>query len=97
MVVVSVDHDTAHEVNSVIWVPTPCTVYWALLVDEQLTSDDEDELDFARAVFAEDRGSLGTFIRGGRPNALEAGARPALPPPARDLSLRDAFQPADEE
>ena len=50
----------------------------------------------AGAVFAEDPGSLGTFIRGGRPNVLEAGARPSLPPPARELSLRDAFQPADE-
>ena len=28
--------------------PDRCTVYWALLVDERLTSDDEDELDFAR-------------------------------------------------
>ena len=50
----------------------------------------------AGAVFAEDPGSLGTFIRGGRPNVLEPGARPSLPPPARELSLRDAFQPADE-
>ena len=35
----------------------------------------------AGAVFAEDPGSIGTFIRGGRPNVLEAGARPSLPPP----------------
>ena len=35
--------------------PDRCTVYWALIVDERLTSDDEDELDFARAVFAEDQ------------------------------------------
>jgi membrane protein len=50
----------------------------------------------AGAVFAEDTGSLGNFIRGGRPDVLEPGARPSLPPPARELTLRDAFQPADE-
>ena len=37
----------------------------------------------AGPVFAEDPGSLGRFIRGGRPDVLEPGARPSLPPPAR--------------
>jgi phenylpropionate dioxygenase-like ring-hydroxylating dioxygenase large terminal subunit len=32
-----------------------CTIYWHLLVDERLGSNDEDELAFAHAVFAEDR------------------------------------------
>ena len=50
----------------------------------------------AGAVFAEDTGPLGTFIRGGDPHVLVDGARPSLPPPTRELSLRDAFQPADE-
>ena len=35
--------------------PDRCTVYWALLVDERLTSDDEDELTSPWAVFAEDQ------------------------------------------
>ena len=51
----------------------------------------------AGAVLAEDTGPLGTFIRGGDPHVLVGSARPALPPPTRDLSLRDAFQPADED
>ena len=32
-----------------------CTIYWALLVDPRLHSPDEDELAFARQVFAEDQ------------------------------------------
>ena len=51
----------------------------------------------AGAVLAEDTGPLGTFIRGSDPHVLAGSARPALPPPTRDLSLRDAFQPADED
>lgn len=35
--------------------PTACTIYWALLVDARLQSPDEDELAFARQVFAEDQ------------------------------------------
>jgi membrane protein len=45
----------------------------------------------AGPVFAEDTGRLGRFIRGGEPGTLNAGAPPELPPPTRDLSLRDAF------
>lgn len=32
-----------------------CTIHWRLFVDERLASDDQDELAFAHAVFAEDR------------------------------------------
>ena len=35
----------------------------------------------AGAVFAEDTGPLGTFIRGGGPHVLVDGARPLLSPP----------------
>jgi vanillate O-demethylase monooxygenase subunit len=35
--------------------PDRCTIHWCLLVDERLASPDEDELSFARGVFAEDR------------------------------------------
>ena len=45
----------------------------------------------AGPVFAEDTGRLGRFIRGAEPGTLNAGAPPELPPPTRDLSLRDAF------
>ena len=45
----------------------------------------------AGPVFAEDTGRLGRFIRGSEPGTLNAGAPPELPPPTRDLSLRDAF------
>jgi membrane protein len=47
-------------------------------------------------VFAEDTGPVGKFVRGGESQVLVAGARPALPAPARDLTLRDAFKPAEE-
>ncbi len=50
----------------------------------------------AGPVFAEDAGKLGTLIRGADARTLEAGARPPLPPPARELSLRDAFQSNDD-
>ncbi len=50
----------------------------------------------AGVIFAEDTGPVGTFIRGGDAPALVAGARPPLPPPARELSLRDAFQSTQE-
>jgi membrane protein len=49
----------------------------------------------AGPVFAEDAGSVGTFVRGGEPGTLVDGALPALPPPTRELSLRDAFQTTD--
>ena len=50
----------------------------------------------AGPVFAEDPGSVGRFVRGGDDATLTPGARPSLPPPARELTLRDAFQPAEE-
>jgi membrane protein len=45
----------------------------------------------AGVVLAEDSGGLGRFIRGGDSSTLNPGARPPLPPPARELTLRDAF------
>jgi len=51
----------------------------------------------AGPVFAEDTGRLGRFIRGGEPRTLIAGAPPELPPPTRDLSLRDAFRTGEDE
>ena len=50
----------------------------------------------AGSVFAEDTGRVGTLIRGGEDSTLTAGARPPLPPPARELSLRDAFQSTED-
>jgi len=50
----------------------------------------------AGPVFAEDTGRLGRFIRGGEPGTLNAGAQPELPPPTRDLSLRDAFRTGED-
>jgi membrane protein len=50
----------------------------------------------AGPVFAEDTGRLGRFIRGGEPGTLNTGAPPELPPPTRDLSLRDAFRTGED-
>jgi membrane protein len=50
----------------------------------------------AGPVFAEDTGRVGSLIRGGESQTLTAGARPPLPPPARELSLRDAFQSTED-
>jgi membrane protein len=50
----------------------------------------------AGPVLAEDPGRLGRFIRGGESRTLKAGAAPELPPPTRDLSLRDAFQAGED-
>ncbi|MET1001246.1 MAG: hypothetical protein ABWZ15_05495 [Acidimicrobiia bacterium] len=50
----------------------------------------------AGAIFAEDTGSVGRLVRGEGASTLTAGAAPALPPPARELSLRDAFQSTEE-
>ena len=50
----------------------------------------------AGPVFAEDTGRVGRLIRGGESGTLTAGARPPLPPPARELSLRDAFQSTED-
>jgi hypothetical protein len=46
----------------------------------------------AGPVFAEDSGRVGRLVRGGESGTLTAGARPSLPPPARELGLRDAFR-----
>src|SRR5215211_1234352 len=45
----------------------------------------------AGPVLAEDTGRIGRLIRGDEAGTLTAGARPPLPPPARELGLRDAF------
>jgi membrane protein len=50
----------------------------------------------AGPVLAEDTGRLGRFIRGGETRTLNPGAAPELPPPTRDLSLRDAFQSGED-
>ena len=50
----------------------------------------------AGPVFAEDTGRVGSLIRGGASGTLTAGARPPLPPPAHELSLRDAFQSTED-
>jgi membrane protein len=50
----------------------------------------------AGPVFAEDTGRLGRFIRGGEPGTLNAAAPPELPPPTRDLRLRDAFRTGED-
>ena len=50
----------------------------------------------AGPVFAEDTGRVGRLIRGGEPQTLAEGASPPLPPPARELTLRDAFQSTDD-
>ena len=43
-------------------------------------------------VFAEDTGLVGKLVRGGDSPTLTAGASPPLPPPGRELGLRDAFR-----
>jgi membrane protein len=50
----------------------------------------------AGSVLAADTGPVGAFVRHGEAATLTAGARPPLPPPARELTLRDAFQTTDE-
>ena len=51
----------------------------------------------AGAILAEDRGRIGAFVRGGQGQTLTASARPALPPPARELRVRDAFRSAEDD
>ena len=46
----------------------------------------------AGPVLAEDTGRVGRLIRGGESGTLTVGARPPLPPPARELGIRDAFR-----
>ena len=50
----------------------------------------------AGPVFAEDTGRVGSIIRGGESRTLTAGARPALPPPTREPTLRDAFDSTED-
>jgi membrane protein len=50
----------------------------------------------AGVVFAEDPGRVGRLIRGGERPTLTAGARPPLPPPVREPTLRDAFRSNDD-
>jgi membrane protein len=50
----------------------------------------------AGPVLAEDTGRVGTLIRGGESETLTADADPPLPPPARELSLRDAFHSTED-
>jgi membrane protein len=50
----------------------------------------------AGPALAEDRGRVGSFVRGGEDSTLTAGALPSLPPPARELSLRDAFNTSED-
>jgi membrane protein len=50
----------------------------------------------AGPVLAEDTGPVGALVRHGEAATLTAGARPPLPPPTRELTLRDAFQTTDE-
>jgi hypothetical protein len=50
----------------------------------------------AGPVFSEDPGRVGALVRGGDRPVLRAGALPALPPPDRALTLRDAFQSNEE-
>ena len=50
----------------------------------------------AGAVFAEDTGRVGSVIRGGESRTLTAGAPPPLPPPTGELTLRDAFDSAND-
>ena len=51
----------------------------------------------ASPVLAEDTGRVGALIRGANPSLLVEGAPPSLPAPTRELRLRDAFTPPEEE
>jgi membrane protein len=50
----------------------------------------------AGPVFAEDPGGVGSLVRGGDRPILRDGAPPSLAPPARALTLRDAFTSTEE-
>lgn len=50
----------------------------------------------AGAVFAEDPGRIGAWVRGADPSVLVPGAEPALAAPDRELRLRDAFTPVED-
>ena len=47
-------------------------------------------------VFAEDTGSVGRLVRGGVSETLTPSARPPLPAPPREPSLRDAFHSTED-
>ena len=51
----------------------------------------------AGAVFAEDTGRVGAFIRGGESSLPVEGAAPSLPAPEGERGLRDAFRPTEDE
>ena len=51
----------------------------------------------AGAVFAEDSGRVGAFIRGRESSLLVEGAAPSLPAPEGARGLRDAFRPTEDE
>jgi membrane protein len=46
----------------------------------------------AGPVFADDSGRVGMLVRGGEDSTLTVGASAPLPPPLRELTLRDAFE-----
>jgi membrane protein len=50
----------------------------------------------AGVVLAENSGRIGSFIRGGQSQTLTVGAPPPLPPPAGELSLRNALRSTDD-
>jgi membrane protein len=50
----------------------------------------------AGVVLAEDPGRVGTFVRGAESQTLTEGARPPLPAPTDELSLRHAFHSTDD-
>jgi membrane protein len=50
----------------------------------------------AGPVFAEDTGRVGSLIRGTEDSTLTTGAQGPLPPPTRELTLRDAFEGSDD-
>jgi membrane protein len=50
----------------------------------------------AGTVFAEDTGRVGRLVRGGELPMLNPDARPPLPPPTRELSIRGAFRSTED-
>jgi hypothetical protein len=50
----------------------------------------------AGPVFAEDTGRVGMLIRGSENSTLTTGASRPLPPPTRELTLRDAFEGSED-
>jgi membrane protein len=51
----------------------------------------------AGPVLAQDPGPVGRFIRRGEDDVLMPGAPPDLPAPTRPMTLKDAFQPIEDE